>query len=209
MDVNLAEKCWHRLCLMVFLAKYSIWYNIILCVPTHLYIFLTVWPKQYLFIYGTHAYLSFILWLYYISPFGYGLIFIFHSVCYFLKLRFIYVNDSLENILKAQRNDPSINRSTELLQVLHKHNQICVTISQFNKFWCFQTLIDAILNSCTVLLMIYVSFFTTIVVWLRMFIGSFAVVCFLCYGCVFISAAFVATQVFKIYFNFLFFSNIL
>jgi hypothetical protein len=42
-----------------------------------------------------------------------------------------------------------------------------------------------------------------------MFIGSFAVICFLCFGCVFISAAFVATQVFIIYLNLIFFSNIL
>jgi hypothetical protein len=192
----MAEKYWYRLCLMAFLAEYIVWYTLIVCIPIYFWLFLTNWPKEYLIIYGTQAYISFILWIYYAVPHFYSAVFIFHQITYFLKLQFIHINNSLIMLWKVHKINPVINRSTELLQILHKHNQICVTLFQFNKFWSIELLLNSVLNSLTVLLLAYITFFSTVTLPLRMLFGSFGMMfTFPSFSCIFLSASSVATQV--------------
>ncbi len=180
---------------MSFFAKYSVWYTVLITASLYLWLFLTNWPKQFLIPYGINAYITHILWTYYVSPHAFSILFIFHQINYFLELRFIHANKNLQNILKSHKLNPAINRSTELIQILQKHNQFCLTVSQFNKFWSFELLMDAILYSSMILVLAYISFLTAIDILLKIYFGSFAIIIILCFSSLFFSAASVATQV--------------
>lgn len=97
----------------------------------------------------------------------------------------IHVNKNLQNILKSHKINPAINRSTDLMQISQKYNQFCVTVSQFNKFWPSELLMDAILFSSTILVLVYISFLTAIDTLLKIYFGSFAIIIILCFSSIF------------------------
>jgi len=178
---------------MELLAKSSVWYTIVSGIPVHFYLFWNYWPKQYFILHGIPAYLSFFMWLWYILPHVFGSIAIFHQLCYYLELRFIFIYNSLK---KFSLSNSVSDRSKELIQILNKHNQICETVHKFNDFWRFEMLLNAMLYSIMVLMLTYISFFTPLLLWLKIFFGSFSIFLIVCFCCVFFSAASVANQVF-------------
>jgi hypothetical protein len=177
---------------MALLAKYSVAYSLLVVIPVYFWQFLTNWPKEYLIPYGILSYLIHVFWVWFNSPHAMSTIFIFHQICYYLKLRFVYVNELLENFSKLKN---PINRSNELIDILHKHNQICETVAKYNKFWCFEILVNVVLYSSFIMSMAYIGFFSGIEFGLKLFFGSFALILISCFSCVFFSAALVATQV--------------
>jgi hypothetical protein len=180
------------LCLIVLLAKYGIIYTLLLAIPVYFWQFLTYWPKEYLIPYGIFSYLIHLFWIWFNCPHIMSTIFIFHQICYYLKLRFVCVNELLENFSKLKN---PINRSNELIDILHKHNQICETVAKYNKFWCFEILVNVALYSFFVMSITYIGFFSHIELGLKLFFGSFALILISCFFCVLFSAAFVAIQV--------------
>ncbi len=164
----------------------------LLVIPVYFWQFLTKWPKEYLIPFGLFSYLIHLFWIWFSGSHVMSTIFIFHQMCYYLKLRYVYVNELLENFSKHKN---LINRSNELIDILLKHNQICETVAKYNKFWCFEMLVNVVLYSFFIMSITYIGFFSGLEFGLKLFFGSFALILISCFFCAFFSAAFIATQV--------------
>jgi hypothetical protein len=189
----MAEKYWHRLCLTKFIVDLSVWYTIISVSLVIGFLFLIKWPEKYLFPYGIQAFLSLLIWLWYILPHAIGMLCIFHQMCYYLNLRFDSVNKSLDRI--SLSNNYNKTRVEELNLILREHNLICVTVKKYNDFWSIVLLSDALIHTFFVLVMIYLTFFSPNPLWLRIFFSTLAVIFMSCLLFVIISATSVSTQV--------------
>jgi hypothetical protein len=190
----MAEKYWYRLCLTKFIVDLSVWYTIISVSLVIGFLFLMKWPENYLVPHGIQAFLSLLIWLWYILPNAIGLLCIFHQMCYYLNLRFDSVNKSLDRI-SLNSNYNKI-RVEELNLILREHNLICVTVKKYNDFWRIVLLSDALIHTFFVLVMIYLTFFSPNLLWIRIFFSTLALIFFSCLLFVIISAASVSTQVY-------------
>jgi len=187
----MAEKYWHRVCLMKVLADLFVSNTMLLAVPVFFWLFVANWPQKYFMFYGIPSYLVFCLWMWLTMPHTLSLILIFHQMCYYLQLRFSYVNNLLIQKFKRCKT----NRIRELNQLLKEHNRICETVKQYNKFWCITLLIDAFLYTDMVLFISYLAFFSDLVIWLKIFYTSFSITFILCLFCIIFSATSVSTEV--------------
>jgi hypothetical protein len=187
----MAERYLYRLSLMAIMAKYCRHITLLTAGPVFLWQFLVNYPQKYFIFFGIPSYIGFFLWVWSIMAHCLGLILIFHQMSYYLKLRFNFVNLSLIKFYKSSRN----HRIYELIQILDEHNRICVKVKQYNEFWSIPLLVDAILYTSMVLLISYLAFFSQLVLWLRIFFGSFALIFIVSLFFVFISAASVSTEV--------------
>jgi hypothetical protein len=190
----MAEKYWHRVCLMKFIAESSVWYTIISVSKVFGFLFLINWPENYLFPYGILALLSLLIWIWYMFPHAVGTLCIFHQMCYYLNLRFNSVNKSFERIsLKNNYNDV---RVEELKLILCEHNLICGIVKKYNDFWSIVLLSDALIHTFFALIMIYLAFFSPNLLFIRIFFSTFALLFISCLLFAIISAASVSTQVY-------------
>jgi len=194
LTIPMAEKYWHRVSFMKVLTQYFALYTMGLATPVLGYQFWTQWPQQYFLLHGIRTYISCMLWVWYLTPHTINLILIFHQMCYYLQLRFDFVNDLLKKFstLKSRKSVCKLN------QILKEHDQICDTLYQYNKFWCITLLLDAFLYTSMVLLISYLSLFSGLIMFLRLFFGSFTLTFVLCLCFIFTSAASVSTKVSKI-----------
>jgi len=190
LTIPMAEKYWHRVCLMTFIAKYSLYYVMLVAIPVISLLTLIKWPEKYLIMHGIPALFGIFVWCYRIVPHCFCIIPIFHQMCYYLELRFIYVNQ----LLNTYSTNPKI---YDLNEILKEHNRICETVKQFNKFWSIALLFDASLYVAMALLIAYLGFFSDLSFWLRIFWGSFLPMYIACFYCIFSSAASVSTEVSK------------
>ncbi len=67
------------------------------------------------------------------------------------------------------------------MEIIGEHNEICKEIAFFNKFCDFHLLIDAIIYSSQLAFMLFISFFTNIVDFLKFTFPSFSLSIFICY----------------------------
>ncbi len=93
------------------------WYTEIVVIPVFGYQFLVNWPKNSYIIYGVTSYFGWCIWIWYVVPHCFSLIFVFHQMCYYLKLRFNYVNRLLK-IFDENKNNQRIN------ELLDEHNNV-------------------------------------------------------------------------------------
>jgi hypothetical protein len=194
LTIPMAEKYWHRLCLMKFISESSVWYTIISVSLVFGFEFLIKWPEKYLLSYGIPAFLTFQIWIWYILPHAVGTLCIFHQMCYYLNLRFDSVNKSLENLLP--NSNPNNINVRELKLILREHNLICGTVKKYNDFWRIVLLSDAIILTFFVLVLNYLSFFSPNLLWIRIFFSTFSLMFMSCLLFVIISAVSVSTQVY-------------
>jgi hypothetical protein len=187
----MAERYLYRMSLMAIMAKYCSHITLLTAGPVFLWQFLVNYPQKYFIFFGIPSYLGFLLWVWSVMPHCLGLILIFHQMCHYLRLRFNFVNLSLIKFYKGRRN----HRIRELNQILDEHNKICAKVKQYNEFWSIPLLMDAILYTSMVLLISYLAFFSQLVLWLRIFFGSFSLIFIVSLFFVFISAASVSTEV--------------
>jgi hypothetical protein len=190
----MAEKYWHRLCLMKFIADSSAFYVLMSVTSIFALQFLMKWPEKYLFPYGLSSLLTFSIWIWYNMPHAVGTLCIFHQMCYYLNLRFNSVNKSLERI--SFKNNYNKIRVEELNLILREHNLICGTVKKYNDFWRIVLLSDALVHTFFVLLMIYLAFFSPNLLWIRIFFSTLALMFISSSIFVMISAASVSTQVY-------------
>jgi len=186
----MAEKYWHRICLMVITANITQWYTILMVIFVIGYQFFVNWPQLY-FIYGIPTYLGLCFWCWKVIPHCFSIILVFHQMCYYLKLRFIHTNKLLENFSTKAPNK----KIQQLIDILEEHDRICITVEQFNQFWCKTLFLDVFLYTSVVLLMTCLGFFSQLVLFLKLFFGSFTLVFVSCFCCTFLSAAVVSTEV--------------
>lgn len=187
----MAEKYWHRLCVCVILAQIIQWYTELVILPVWGYEFVVYWPKDYFLFYGFPALLGLYLWCWYCIPHCMAFILVFHQMCYYLRLRFKYVNRLLETYQKNKNNQ----RIHELIRLLDEHNKICTTLRLFNKFWSKALFMDAVLYTSMTLLIIYLGYFSNLDIVLKLFFGSFAITFTFCFFANFLSAASVSSEV--------------
>jgi hypothetical protein len=194
LNVKMAEKYWHRVSLMKVLALFFVFYTMGLAMPVIVYYFWLNWPHDYLW-FGIYSYFEVCLWIWYLTPHTINLILVFHQMCYYLQLRFDSVNELLRNYSISKRGKTI----HDLNKILKKHNKICETVKKYNEFWAITLLLDAFLYTSMVLFISYLSFFTQLIPFLRVFFGSFTLIfllclCFICY-----SAISVSTKVLKLH----------
>jgi len=193
LTIPVAEKYWHRMCIMTITAHFIVWYVVIISIPPIGLIFLINWPEEFI-IYGIFSYLSYFLWLWYVVPHICSTIFIFNQMCYYLMLRFNYCNDLLKIYSSINY---SIEKVEKFRRILQNHDHICSLISKFNHFWSYPLLLDAIMYTSLSILMFYLAFFSDIVLWFRMFLASLDFILVICLFFLFLSSAFVTSKVCK------------
>ncbi len=193
LTIPMAEKYWHRIGLMKFIADSSAFYTIIGSFLFFVLQFLIKWPEKYLFPYGISTILTYMIYLWYNMPHATGTLCIFHQMCYYLNLRLNSVNKSLERLLSHSNYNKT--RVEELNLILREHNLICGTVKKYNDFWCIVLLSDALIHTSFVLIIIYLAFFSHILLWIRIFFSTFVPLFMSCLLFVIISATSVSTQV--------------
>jgi hypothetical protein len=93
----------------------------------------------------------------------------FFQICYYLSLK---LNDCNRKLKLYATIKP---QNLDLMEIIGEHNEICKEIILFKKFWNFYLFIDAIIYSSQLAFMLFISFFTNIVDFLKFIFPSFSV----------------------------------
>ncbi len=189
LTTRMAEKLWHQIYVTTFLARFMVWYTTIVCSAMYFWMTWYYWPQEYYFPYGIYAYVCYCVWIYYVCPHTLSFGFIFSQVCYYLSLKLDDCNRKLElyATIKPQNLD--------LMEIVGEHNKICKEIALFNKFWNFHLLIDAIIYSSILAFMLFISFFTNIVDFLKLIFPPFSLFIFICFFAIYGIASIISSKV--------------
>jgi len=185
----MADKLWYQIYVTTFLARFMVWYTTIVSSASFFWMTWCYWPQEYYFPYGIYTCLCYCIWIYYICPHTLSFGFIFSQVCYYLSLKLDDCNRKLKlyATLKPQNLD--------LMEIIGEHNQICKEIALFNKFWNFCLLIDAIIYSSILAFMLFISFFTNIVGFLKFIFPSFSLFLFIWFFAIYGIASIISSKV--------------
>jgi hypothetical protein len=185
----MADKLWHQIYVTTFLAQSIVWYTTIVTSTTYFWMTWYYWPQEYYFPYGIYACLCFCVWIYYSCPHTLSFAFIFSQICYYLSLKLDDCNRKLK--LYATTKPQNL----DLMEIIGEHNEICKEIALFNKFWNFNLLIDAIIYSSLLAFLLFISFFTNIVDFLKLIFPPFSLFIFICFFAIYGIASIISSKV--------------
>ncbi|XP_054157217.1 uncharacterized protein LOC128955570 [Oppia nitens] len=76
-----------------------------------------------------------ILWMFITTNMLYVTYIYFNSLCYYFKIRYEKINYDIETIIVDASRMKSSDRSALLYHILVEHNELCIKIFDYNRFW--------------------------------------------------------------------------
>lgn len=101
-----------------------------------------------------------IVWSYFCAGATYITFGCFDLISYYFRIRFEKVNDSIQEVIDVRGADKDM-RSKIVNRILHEHNELCIKIHDYNRFWSkylFYSYVTFVLITCYA---IYQSIFVT------------------------------------------------
>jgi hypothetical protein len=143
LDSEGAAHFWQRVLITLWISKFMIRNIAFIALLVFTLIFGKLWPEDKLFPYGlVWALLSFI-WVYYTIAIQFGVMAVFHQICYYMIVKFDKVNQIAKELESNENMDPKTSYQ-KINSFMSDHNLICGEVSRYNKFWQYNMALNFI-----------------------------------------------------------------
>ena len=82
-------------------------------------------------------------------------------MCYYLKLKFRNINNRIKTFSIHKRND------RKLKSILYDYHGVCAEVNRYDNFWNYYMLIEYSITAATICFIIYIAFFPSFNLWIK------------------------------------------
>jgi hypothetical protein len=166
LDSEGAAHFWQRVLITLWISKFMIRNIAFIALLVFTFIFGKLWPEEKLFPYGlVWALLSFI-WVYYTIAIQFGVMAVFHQICYYLIVKFGKVNEIAKELESKENMDPKTSYE-KINSFMLDHNLICDEVRRYNKFWQFNMAFNFIVYVVIICFIINLILFAKLILIIR------------------------------------------